>query len=149
MLAQYNFYNYVGNEDLHNGGTLDLYFADGFVDLDSSTDFSSGDTILYNSDLPPITVGGNPSPQVVGLSSTSTSNDNVLLASGNMPGRDQEAANFGVGNDNVLIGTNPTMDMNGIYLGGAGFDSLNYTIQANKVLKLTLVQVISATTQLL
>ena len=30
-------YNYVGNfEDLHNGGTLDLYFADGFVDLDGS-----------------------------------------------------------------------------------------------------------------
>ena len=36
-------YNYVGNfEDLHNGGTLDLYFADGFVDLDGSTDFNSG-----------------------------------------------------------------------------------------------------------
>ena len=88
--------------------------------------YTSGDTILYNSDLPTITVGENnvASPQVVGLSTTNTSSDNVLLAGGNTPGPDQVAANFGVGNDKVQIATNPTMDMNGKYLGGTGFDSL-------------------------
>ena len=99
-------YNYVGKyEDLHNGGTLDLYFADGFVDVDSSGGYNSGDTILYNSDLPTITVGGNQvaSPHVVGLSSSNTSSDNVVLPGGNMPGPDQIAANLGDGDDSTLM----------------------------------------------
>ena len=41
-----------------------------------------------------------------------------------MPGPDQIAANLGDGDDSTLIATSSTMDMNGIYLGGTGFDFL-------------------------
>ena len=49
----------------------------------------------------------------------------------------------------TLIATSSTMDMNGIYLGGTGFDFLELYNAGDEVLKLTLVQVLVEKTQLL
>ena len=94
-------------ENLHDGGTLDVYVHRGDIDHDNNA--STAKIATFDK----FSLGAP--------SSTSNSGDDVaLLVSG-----DTNGANMGDNDDIAQINVDATADMSGLYQGGSGFDILN------------------------